>query len=186
VRQHLSLADSFQVTLKLFVEQEASECSACGLGRLRNHFHFKASARCHRRLLQGFCSRDTDCYKYGYADQVLHRVSFRCCGMLGNIPNVRIAQTRQSMIRQKTDPPRGILKSGIADSSRYRYVRYHPSPDLASYVEHFWVVEWDLRGQQPESAETLPHPSVHMIFESSGRSHIQGPSRAKFSRVIED
>jgi len=90
------------------------------------------------------------------------------------------------MNRRKTDPPQGILKSGVSDANRYRYIRYRPSSDLASYVEHFWVVEWDLRGQRPESAETLPHPSVHMIFESGGRSHIRGPSRAKFSRLIEN
>jgi len=90
------------------------------------------------------------------------------------------------MIRRKTDPPRGILRSGAADRRRYRYERYHPSADLAPYVEHYWVVEWDLRGQAPERAETLPHPSVHMIFESGGRSRIMGVARAKFSTLLED
>jgi AraC-like DNA-binding protein len=89
------------------------------------------------------------------------------------------------VLHKRDNPPRGILKSGVADSTRYRYVRYHPSPDLATYVEHFWLVEWDLRGKEPELAETLPHPSVHMIFEAGGRSCILGPSRSKFSRVLE-
>src|SRR6266540_2829865 len=66
------------------------------------------------------------------------------------------------MIRRKTDPPRGILKTTVADRQRYRHERYHPSPDLDPYVEHYWVVEWDLRGQAPEQAETLPHPSEHI------------------------
>jgi AraC-like DNA-binding protein len=90
------------------------------------------------------------------------------------------------MIRRKTDPPRGILKTDAADRRRYRYERYHPSPVLDPYVEHYWVVEWDLRGQAPELAETLPHPSVHMIFERGGRSRIMGVARAKFSRILED
>lgn len=90
------------------------------------------------------------------------------------------------MIRRKTDPPRGILKTDVADRQRYRHERYHPSPDLDPYVEHYWVVEWDLRGQAPERAETLPHPSVHMVFERDGRSRIRGASRAKFSRLLED
>src|SRR5262245_29290950 len=90
------------------------------------------------------------------------------------------------MIRRKTDAPRGLLRTGVADGTRYRYVRYHPSPDLAPYVEHYGVREWALRGKEPELAETLPHPSVHMIFESGGNSGISGPSRAKFSRVLED
>lgn len=90
------------------------------------------------------------------------------------------------MIRRKTDQPRGILKTDLADRRRYRLERYHPSPDLDLYVEHYWAVEWDLRGQAPERAETLPHPSVHMIFERDGRSLIRGASRAKFSRILED
>src|SRR5262249_48515419 len=90
------------------------------------------------------------------------------------------------MIRRKTDPPRGILKTTVADRQRYRHERYYPSPDLDPYVEHYWVVEWDLRGQAPEMAETLPHPSVHMIFEQNGLSRIRGAARAKFSRLLED
>jgi AraC-like DNA-binding protein len=90
------------------------------------------------------------------------------------------------MIRRKTDPPRGILKTAVADQRRYRHERYHPSPSLEPYVEHYWVVEWDLRGQAPELAETLPHPSVHMVFEQGGKSRIGGAARAKFSRLLED
>jgi AraC-like DNA-binding protein len=88
------------------------------------------------------------------------------------------------MVRRKVDPPRGILATAVADAQRYRHERYHPSSDLDQYVEHYWVVEWDLRGRAPERAETLPHPSVHMIFERGGRSRIRGPARAKFSVVL--
>ncbi len=90
------------------------------------------------------------------------------------------------MVRRKVDPPRGILATGVADLQRYRHERYHPSPDLDPFVEHYWVVEWDLRGQAPTWAETLPHPSVHMIFERGGRSRIRGPALAKFSHLLED
>ena len=90
------------------------------------------------------------------------------------------------MLRRKTDQPRGVLKTSVADQRRYRHERYHPSADLELYVEHFWVVEWDLRGQAAERAETLPHPNVHMIFERDGKSRIRGPARAKFSTVLQD
>jgi AraC-like DNA-binding protein len=89
------------------------------------------------------------------------------------------------MIRRKTDPPRGILKTAAADQQRYRHERYYPSADLDPFVEHYWVVEWDLRGQEPEKAETLPHPSVHMVFEHDSKSRIGGAARAKFSRLLE-
>ena len=90
------------------------------------------------------------------------------------------------MLRRKSDQPRGILKAAVADGQRYRHERYHASPDLDPYVEHYWLVEWDLIGQAPELAETLPHPNVHMIFERDGRSRISGPARAKFSRLLKD
>jgi AraC-like DNA-binding protein len=90
------------------------------------------------------------------------------------------------MIRRKTDPSRGILKTAFAGQGRYRYERYHPSSDLDPYVEHYWLVEWDLRGMEPENAETLPHPSAHMTFERDAGGRIRGPARAKFSRILKE
>lgn len=46
-------------------------------------------------------------------------------------------------------------------------------------------MQWDLRGLAPERAETLPHPSVHMIFERGGASRVTGVSRRRFSRLLE-
>src|SRR5215813_599028 len=89
------------------------------------------------------------------------------------------------IISRKTDPPRGVLKTGAVDEQRFRHERYHPSADLSPYVEHYWVVEWDLRGQAPVRVETLPHPSVHMVFEAGDRSRVRGAARLKFSRLLE-
>ena len=89
------------------------------------------------------------------------------------------------MNRRKTEPPRGVLKTAVAEPQRYRHARYHPSPDLEPCVEHYWSVAWDLRGLDPERAETLPHPSVHMIFERPAGSRIAGVARGKFTRVLE-
>jgi AraC-like DNA-binding protein len=89
------------------------------------------------------------------------------------------------MNRRKTAPPRGVLKTAAADPQRYQHARYHASPDLEPYVEHYWSVQWDLRGLAPERAETLPHPSVHMIFERPAGTRIAGVARGKFSRLLE-
>ncbi|MDB4891551.1 MAG: hypothetical protein JWL61_3406 [Gemmatimonadetes bacterium] len=89
------------------------------------------------------------------------------------------------MPTRKTDPPRGVLKTTIADERRFRHARFHPSPDLAQYVEHFWCVDWDLRGQPAERTETLPHPSVHMVFEHDVGGRIAGIALGKFSRQLE-
>ena len=89
------------------------------------------------------------------------------------------------MVRRKTEPPRGVLRTGVAQDGPYRHERYHPSADLEPWVEHYWTVEWDLRGSAPQRVETLPHPSVHLIFEADRKSRIAGPSRARFSRLLE-
>jgi AraC-like DNA-binding protein len=85
------------------------------------------------------------------------------------------------VVRRKIDPPRGILTTAAAGQG-YHHERYHPSSDLEEYVEHYWVIEWDVAS--PTRVETLPHPSVHLIFERGGRSRIRGASRAKFSRLL--
>jgi AraC-like DNA-binding protein len=89
------------------------------------------------------------------------------------------------MNRRKTASPRGVLKTAAADPQRYWHARYHPSPDLDPYVEHHWSVRWDLRGLAPERVETLPHPSVHLIFEATVGGRIAGVARGKFSRLLE-
>ncbi len=78
------------------------------------------------------------------------------------------------------------MKTAASERQRYQHERYHPSPDLERYVEHYWVVEWDLRGAAPERTGTLPHPSVHMIFERDDRSRIRGAARKKFSKLLEE
>ena len=89
------------------------------------------------------------------------------------------------MNRRKTAPPRGVLKAAVTDPQRYHHARYHASPDLEPYVEHYWSVQWDLRGLAPERVETLPHPSVHMIVERPSGGRIAGVARGKFSRILE-
>lgn len=52
-------------------------------------------------------------------------------------------------------------------------------------MEHYWSVHWDLRDRAAERVETLPHPSVHLVFERDGRSRICGVTRGKFVRMLE-
>ena len=89
------------------------------------------------------------------------------------------------MTRRKTELPRGILKTAVADRRRYEHARYYPSPDLEPYVEHYWSVQWDLRGLAAERVETLPHPSVHMVFEHNAGGRVAGVARGKFVRLLE-
>lgn len=80
--------------------------------------------------------------------------------------------------------PRGILRSGPAESP-FKLGRRMPSADIAEFIEHFWTVQWDLRGREPQLQETLPHPSVHLTIETD-RSRILGVVRRRFSVTLAD
>jgi AraC-like DNA-binding protein len=79
--------------------------------------------------------------------------------------------------------PRGILYPERR-SELGSLVRLAPSPDLAPFVGHYWIITWDLRGHEAQTQETLPHPSVHIALEH-GRSGIYGVVKGRFTRVIE-
>jgi AraC-like DNA-binding protein len=61
--------------------------------------------------------------------------------------------------------------------------RYEPSSDLAPFVEHHWIVRWNLDEGVEHEAETLPHPCVHLVVER-GASGVFGIVLGPFRRRI--
>lgn len=88
---------------------------------------------------------------------------------------------RDMAYREKIDPHNGLLNFK-ASTSLPGYWRYHPSDDLAPFIEHYWTVEWNL--PQPVLRETLPYPSAHIVLEPDVCA-LSGVSTRKFSRVLE-
>src|SRR5262245_23256852 len=86
-------------------------------------------------------------------------------------------------MRTVDEAPRGVLDPG-AGRRRFEVGRSRPLSDLAELVEHFWTVRWDLRGRDPHTQHTLPHPSVHLVAER-GRSGIMGVCTGRFTRELE-
>lgn len=80
-------------------------------------------------------------------------------------------------------PARGVLQAQPA-AGQFRHARRSPAPELAHFIAHYWLVSWDLRNLEPHTAETLPHPNVHAIFEPAD-STVAGVHTAKFSRRLE-
>jgi AraC-like DNA-binding protein len=60
-----------------------------------------------------------------------------------------------------------VLRPG-GSGTENEHERLLPSATLAPYVAHFWWVRWDLA--EPRTAETLPHPTVHIVFDSTARA----------------
>ncbi|CAN5656350.1 helix-turn-helix domain-containing protein [soil metagenome] len=86
------------------------------------------------------------------------------------------------MTKSVAEPPRGILNPK-AGEKKFQLSRPMPSEDLRFFVEHYWIINWDLRGQAPYRQETLPHPCIHLVFEQAN-SRIYGVVKGKFVRLL--
>lgn len=75
-------------------------------------------------------------------------------------------------------PPRGLLRKPVAPGE---HVRLLPARALRPWVAHYWWVTWKLA--RPFVAETLSHPSVHLVFEG-GRWELAGVQRKRFTRTL--
>jgi AraC-like DNA-binding protein len=77
---------------------------------------------------------------------------------------------------------RGVLHPDLA-ATRFALARIQPSAELAPFVDFYWIVRWDLRGQPAYQQTILPHPCVNLAFEASGAG-ILGVDRRLFSREL--
>jgi AraC-like DNA-binding protein len=83
----------------------------------------------------------------------------------------------------KTEKPKGILNPKVGQQ-KFLLTRYTPDDnDLGFFIEHYWIVRWDLRGEEPYVSETLPFPSVHLVFQQDN-TQIYGVMRGKFTRHL--
>lgn len=81
---------------------------------------------------------------------------------------------------------KGILHP--QEQARHRSLeRLAPGPEVGRFVERYWAVRWDLRGQPAYVAEVLPHPSVNVTFEqthSRSGAFVNGVCTKKFTREL--
>ncbi|MFI2737176.1 DUF6597 domain-containing transcriptional factor [Streptomyces sp. NPDC018711] len=59
---------------------------------------------------------------------------------------------------------------GIVDPTelltRVRFRRHTPAPELRPYLEHYWLIDWEL--PEPYASRVVPHPSVNVVFQRYG------------------
>ena len=74
---------------------------------------------------------------------------------------------------------RGVLNPA-AVPAKFQLARHAPAPDLAYFVQHYWMVAWDLRGQPPHCSETLPFPCVNIVAEP-GKTLVHGVISGRYT-----
>ncbi len=86
------------------------------------------------------------------------------------------------MMKSTIGKPRGVLNRE-AGEKKFQLARHLPAQDLSFFIEHYWIVSWDLRGQEPYVQETLPYPAVHLVFERD-KTRVYGVETGKFARLL--
>jgi AraC-like DNA-binding protein len=101
-----------------------------------------------------------------------------------------IGKTRQKPVadvEEVFDPEvgqaRGMLRPRLT-AGKMRHSRRRPSPDLLTWIAHYWIIDWDLRGCDPQLVGSLPHPNIHLVFENGSRV-VCGVQTHKFSRLLQ-
>ena len=103
--------------------------------------------------------------------------------MKWNNKPIVVPQMNSILDKPDTSPPKGLVDPAGA-AKRIRLATFAPSAPLLPLVEYFWLVEWDLTGQPPQTQRVLPYPNAHMVFEL-GRTAIHGVVRGAFVRKLE-
>jgi AraC-like DNA-binding protein len=101
-----------------------------------------------------------------------------------------IGKTRQkpAEVEEYFDPEvgkaRGILSRHPPVEGKFRHSRRSPAAGLTCWIDHYWMVSWDLRGHGPYRPQTLPHPNFQVVFEKD-HSLVSGVSTSLFTRTLE-
>ena len=87
---------------------------------------------------------------------------------------------------KKDGSTRGILHAD-AGRSKFTLSRYEPCGALRPFIEHYWIVRYDVPADEPYTQRVLSFPNVHLAFEhepDGRRALIYGVPRRPFERVL--
>jgi len=77
----------------------------------------------------------------------------------------------------------GVLHQTLS-AEKFQLRRYLPEAELASLVEQFWLVDWDLRGQPAHIQQNLPDPNMHLVI-SKQSAKLMGPVSKKYRYTMQ-
>ncbi|MEO3978566.1 helix-turn-helix domain-containing protein [Streptomyces sp. CAU 1734] len=71
--------------------------------------------------------------------------------------------------------------------TRVRFRRRLPDPALRPFLEHYWLIDWELT--EPYATHVVPHPSVNLVFRRYGdepaRGEVAGIGTELFTMKLE-
>ena len=87
------------------------------------------------------------------------------------------------MTRTTEWQPQGVLNPTVA-AEKFTLLRVPPAPVLAPWIERYWIINWDLRGQAPHLVQTLPQPYANLVIEAD-KACIYGVASQKYTNLLE-
>ncbi len=84
--------------------------------------------------------------------------------------------------QRKSDYPKGVLDP-THGQKKFDLIRLLPSPQLEFFIEHYWIVKWNLPDGDIFTSEVLPYPSIHIVFERN-YTRIIGVMEGKYTRTL--
>ncbi|MDX2011157.1 MAG: helix-turn-helix transcriptional regulator [Myxococcaceae bacterium] len=83
-------------------------------------------------------------------------------------------------MRRDAKAPRGLVSAPPPGAFEHR--RVVPTGRLEERVAHFWWVRW--RVEAAHRVVTVPHPTVHLVFEPPGAAEVVGIPARRFERRL--
>ena len=77
-------------------------------------------------------------------------------------------------------PPSGLLSR---QDRPFSLQQFWPEGRLADFVDYFWVVQWHFAAGESFVSENLPHPCVHLVYETHNTA-LYGPIKGHFKKTL--
>ena len=68
------------------------------------------------------------------------------------------------MIQRSHQPSLGILNTQKPERNSSSCAS--PSEDLSHFIKHYWIIHWDLTGQEPHQQDVVPNPCANLVVQS--------------------
>ncbi|WP_233354733.1 helix-turn-helix domain-containing protein [Paenibacillus sp. JZ16] len=88
-----------------------------------------------------------------------------------------------SMIQHPHQSSLGILNMKRA-GEKFQLLRIPPSSDLSYFIKHYWIIHWDLTGQEPHLQDVVPNPCANLVVQLH-RTAFYGVSSTRHSHHLE-
>ncbi|MDB5518991.1 MAG: transcriptional regulator, AraC family [Tardiphaga sp.] len=101
--------------------------------------------------------------------------------MIGDVHIPRLEKRDNALI--DSGMPRGMIDPR-GSAQRIQVWRFAPSPKLAAFFDHHWIIEWRLADRSPEEQRVVPSPNAHLLI-CPGETALFGVVRGIQGRLLQ-